>query len=384
MYARARYPCRVATAANFPVPTMQEANFTYIPIPWATRSCAWCEKDSDCRSATEYCDVNGCCQQGECTNDSDCEAFNSATNYYPMRGFDSFGSDSNSLHPQDDLELLESSCDVNNECVGYNSYGFLKHKIRAPEFWDPQPPIKWLPDWTLFLKKRAVDRRDPDVPLPHGIKTFCDLPDNAHAAKNKVADAYGRCRQCLACEEDQNCPPSTLCVNGCCVNNPCYSATPEDGEWVDGHYTRENQCNCPDGEEYCCMTNREDIHSARCSKTPCYEDEMIMACAYLCEDPDRKFDAVMCAANERCCNDSEGAPTCCPSGEDCDPKTKDNQCIKAEMKTCRGVTGYADIQCFASQTCCNSVDAAPVCCDSEKQCIEGETNSCHFAETVAS
>jgi hypothetical protein len=377
---------RVATAANFPVPTQQETNFTYVPLPWKKVACAWCETDVDCRSSAEYCDVNGCCQQGQCKINADCEEFDAQAQYYPIRGFDSWGNDSNTMHPQDDPVLAREACDANPDCMAYTSYGYLKHTVQPPQFWDAEPPIDGLPPWTMYLKKSAVDHKDSQMQLSHGIKSFCHVRGSeAHDSKEEGEGSDGRtgvCRQCLACTKDGECPTSTVCDQGCCVNNPCYTATPEDGEWVDGRYTRGLQCACPDGEKYCCLADRNNVHSAYCSNEPC-SDHFVQACAYMCEDPDRLFDAVMCRGNERCCNDSPGGPVCCAPGTDCDAAAKTNACQDGEMKKCAALPGFQDIMCFSTQTCCNEADAPPVCCDGAT-CVAGKSNACNYQGSLAS
>lgn len=370
---------RIATGSNFPVPTQQQPGFTYTPLPWEQTSCTWCESNSDCRSPMEYCDFDGCCHAGQCLKDSDCVEASNKLKYFELKGFDSFGNDSNAQHPQDNRTLLETACDVNPDCIAYTAYGFLKHKIEPPEFWDQQPPIPGLPQWVMYLKKSALEQKNANVGLVHGMKIYCGSPEFA-AYGGVGGNITGVCRDCLACEKDEDCPISTSCnEKGCCVNNPCYTATPEDGEWIDGHYSRSNQCVCSNGEKYCCLADPGNVFSAYCSKKPCKEDNNIMACAYVCEDPERKFDAVMCKANERCCNTGPGAPICCAPGSDCNTgDSHENTCTAGTMKKCEGSGNFQDILCFHSQTCCNNAQGPPVCCNDPHACRSGETNICYL------
>jgi hypothetical protein len=381
---KSRRAARVAVASNFPVPTIQETNFTYLPMPWKTSSCAWCDEDSDCRSPLHFCNAKGCCQEGQCVTDNDCIEQQSGEGYYTLQGFDSFGSDNNALHPQDNPRLLRDACDVNPECVGYNSYGFLKHRILAPPLLDPQPDVDGLVPWVLYVKRSAVGT-NPNVGIKN-IKTFCARPDVINVSgKTTRPKAYGWCRNCIACDKDAECPPSTICDGRCCVNNPCYTATAEDGKWVDGQYTREPQCVCSDDKPYCCMSNSVNLNSAFCSEKPCAAQNLLTGCNYICEDPDRKYDAVMCKANERCCNDAEGGPVCCAPGSDCDGKAQENKCTSGEMKTCKSQKKeYRDVECFPSQTCCNQADGPPICCDGDVKCVPGDTNECPYQAAPSS
>jgi hypothetical protein len=196
-------------------------------------------------------------------------------------------------------------------------------------------------------------------------------------------DITGVCRQCLVCAADTDCPEATMCdleVN-CCVNNPCFTATPEKGTWVDGHYSREPQCECPTDKPYCCLSNSSNSYSAFCSERPCASLDKLKACGYICEDPHQLFDAVMCKANQRCCNQSEGAPTCCSPGSDCGQNS--NACsANHPMVKCAATAPFTDVDCFSSQTCCNSdTSAPPVCCNNVSQSCSPTGNTCFVQKT---
>lgn len=320
---RDRGSARVATASNFPVSSRDGH-----PTPWDDTRCAACSSELDCRDHTEYCDRDGCCRKGECSDTQDCAALASLTNYYVIQGFDSPGNDLNALHPQDNLNVLEAACSANPGCVGYTSYGSLKHQIEPPTAWIPEPALKGLTPWVMYLKKSAVDEKNPHMGA--AVKTYCASPYTsaveATAAKaisnNAKLFLRGVCRECLACDDDAACPVNMMCdaTRGCCVNNPCYVATVEDGAWVDGHYAHGNQCaNCAPGEDYCCQKRNPDGDTsgnpAFCSATPCAAVSQLVACSYVCQDPSYKHDAVVCKANETCC--AGDAPACVPAGTAC-------------------------------------------------------------------
>jgi hypothetical protein len=394
---------RVAVAANFPVPTAEAPDRTHVPTPWESASCALCQNELDCRAGDEYCSPEGCCVKGECLSDSDCVAQSARDPYYKIQNFDSFGSDINPLHPQDNAFILRTACDVNPDCVAYNSYGFFKHTVRPPQLWYPQPPIKGLPPWVLYIKKSATKGANPKVKLPQGVKTYCSVPYTTRPGESKFTPTLieGTCKQCLACAQNADCPDSTVCTVqddnkglGCCVNNPCYVATPENGKWVDGRYTREPQCYAPNGEKYCCLSDPTNPRSAYASAEPCATKDQLMACSYICEDPSRKHDAVMCKANEICCNKSGTKPQCCAPGTDCGAAGQCTPVASGQGQTrCKGKPGYGfdadkyDVFCFPSETCCNDVETAPpVCCNQPalgcfKGGVAGRTsNGCNYNE----
>jgi len=317
IHARERGSARVATASNFPVSSRDGH-----PEPWNDTRCAACSTELDCRDSEQYCDRDGCCRKGECTVSQDCAALASLTNYYVIQGFDSPGNDLNALHPQDNLNVLEAACSANPGCVGYTSYGSLKHQIEPPTAWIPEPALKGLTPWVMYLKKSAVDEKNPHMGA--AVKTYCYTPYSsaAHAAQpnnpNAALFLHGLCKECLACDDDAACPVNMICdaTRGCCVNNPCYVATVEDGAWVDGHYARGNQCACAPGQDYCCQPSpTSGATEAVCSATPCSATNRYTACSYVCQDPAYKHDAVVCKANETCC--AGDAPACVPAGTAC-------------------------------------------------------------------
>lgn len=377
---------RAATASNFPVAAARLPNEAYGPQPWTAYTCAPCSTERDCRSPFEYCSPSGCCMPGECASDQDCAHMDASETYYKINNFESMGGSINSLHPQDNMYVTRKACDVNPDCVGYNSYGYLKHSIQPPSLWYSQPPVKDLPPWALYIKKSALEGENPQIKLPHGVKNYCMLApvtkESAAAAKKSANFLMGVCRQCLKCKSDGDCPDSTVCdeATQCCVNNPCYVATPEYGKWIDGHYSREPQCgNCKDDEPYCCLADHRNPLSGYCSKQPCSTQNQVRACSYICEDPTGKSDAVMCKANQRCCNMKGGAPQCCAPGYDCAPNG--NGCVKDEARHTCSVSGYAPLTCFGSQVCCNSDKTRPPSCCSEACSSTG--NMCSSKEKLA-
>lgn len=363
-----------ASGFNFPVKTVQTSNNDFSPAPWDTSVCAACVSELDCRAKDEFCNVQGCCQKGECLGDEQCDAMFSSDAYYRLPGFESFGYDLNPMHPQDNEAVLRIACDTNPQCVAYTSYGMLKYKLAPVSAWVSQPPIPGLVPWVMYIKKSG---KTP-------IKTFCSF--DATTINNPVEEnernIKGLCRQCLACTSDEECPSSQVCETGCCLNNPCYVATPEGGEWVDGHYARTPQCSCEHGEKYCCLSSSSNIYSAYCSEKPCSTQDRVAACSYICEDPKKQFDAVMCLANQRCCNAGSGQPTCCSPGSDCGKEA--NECVSGqEMTTCKGTPPFPDVACFKGQLCCNgNHNAPPVCCnDPSAGCYIGkeQSNGCNFS-----
>lgn len=376
---------RVAVSGNFPVPAQQTPNQTFTPTPWKRTSCALCTSELDCRLPNEYCGADGCCHLGECDQDDDCVTQDVLNQYYKIDNFDSLGSDINPLNPQNDLTVTKTLCDVNPSCVGYNSYGVLKYAIRSPAQWTPQPPVDKLVPWSLYIKKTAVQGEEPQVVLPGGVKQFCGrtVPPPSQFSVPK-----GRCQQCLGCGSDDDCPDSTVCnlVHGCCVNNPCFEATAEEGRWVDGRYSRENECDCPGGEPYCCLAVPTNPHSAYCSTEPCETQDKVRACSYICEDPKKQFDAVMCRANERCCNSGDGAPVCCGADSDC-AGGQANACLrtKVTLTECAGAPGFPSVYCRPSELCCNvSTTGPPECCSQlSLGCYTGgEANGCNFSDLI--
>lgn len=363
---------RVASARNFPVPTINYPDDAYGPQPWTAYTCSPCSSERDCPSPFEFCSYIGCCMPGECETDADCESIDATETYYKVNNFSSVGASINSLHPQDNLYVTRKACDVNSDCVGYDSYGYIKARIQPPALWLPAPPVKDLPPWVLYIKKSATEGNNPQVQLMNGIKNFC-----ARAPATKLPQganlAMGMCRQCLTCKADSDCPASTVCDEtlNCCVSNPCYIAKPELGKWVDGQYTREPQCaNCGADEKYCCLADYRNPLSGYCSKQPCSTQQQVRACSYICEDPQGKHDAIMCRANQRCCNDFDGAPVCCSPGSDCNSGNGhalgnggSNACIKDERAHKCETPGFPPLTCFGSQTCCNAnTEKAPSCC----------------------
>lgn len=376
---------RIALAGNFPVPTVATENQTHEPTPWRSTTCAFCTSELDCRLKDEYCGSDGCCHKGECVQDDDCVQQDALQPYYRVDGFDSLGSNINPMNPQNDLALVQKLCDVNPDCVAYNSYGLLKYSISPPHLWTPQPSTSALPEltpWSLYIKKTATQGSGAKVKLPRGVKQYC----TPSPPGKDFALMTGLCRQCIGCSTDNECPDSTLCntKQGCCVNNPCYVATPEAGTWVDGRYARENQCDCATDEPYCCLRNPADIHSAFCSKQPCDVVDKVRACSYICEDPKRKHDAVVCKGNQYCCNGKDGAPVCCSGG--CGGGST-NQCLKSTgLIECKAAVGtpYESAYCTQSQKCCNDAQAPPVCCNRpELGCYQtGTQNGCNYSDLL--
>lgn len=406
---------RLALASNFPSKTQETPNHDYIPVPWNDAACAPCISELDCRANDQYCSKDGCCTRGECKTDNDCSALFSRNPYYAVPSFESFGHDLNSLHPQDNPTVLQAACSVNPGCVAYNSYGMLKHELEPTSGWISQPPITGLAPWITYIKKTELDNKNPHIKMKHGIKTFCSRTAshvNSHNVDNlqpnsetefNYRDITGVCRQCLYCEADTDCPSSTICNTGnnCCVNNPCFTATPENGKWVDAHYSREPQCVCPDDKPFCCLNDPENIHSVLCSAVPCDSLDKHTACSYICEDPHKQFDAVICKANQRCCNAAGGAPICCSPGSDCNnPTSSSNQCETITLPAphdnatdsqynglvkCASLSKkFDDIYCFPTQTCCNQIDThPPVCCNNPAAGCHPNTdggNTCKYSD----
>lgn len=323
---------RLANATNFPKKTLRVKKHEYVTTPYEDENCSSCTSELDCRRADEFCNAQGCCVKGKCATDADCQSLSSLNHYYTVPGFDSFGYDLNPLHPQDNPKVLRSACDVNPACVGYTSYGMLKHGIQPAAAWTTEPAITGMTPWIMYLKKTAVDQKNPNILMAKGVKEFC-APQNSFHADGSYLN--GLCRQCLVCSSNADCPESTVCdtVRECCVNNPCFTATPEKGKWVDGRYDREPQCDCPADKQYCCLDNPEDVHSAFCSAVPCTQVRKVLACSYLCEDSGGTYDAVMCKANQQCCNAPDaGPPVCCTgtgTGTPCSMSGGANQCAVA-------------------------------------------------------
>ena len=375
---------RVAVAANFPVPTLMSANKTYEATPWRSTQCAACTSELDCRLKDEYCASDGCCRKGECEAPADCEQHDALQQYYAIPNFDSLGSNINPMNPQNDLSVVKKLCDVNPDCVGYNSYGMLKYSISEPHLWTPAPPLDELVPWTLFIKKSATQGQKPKVKLPQGVKQLCVRP---HPPSPMFAMPTGRCSQCIGCATDADCPDSTVCSarEGCCVNNPCYTATAEEGKWVDGRYSRDPQCNCAANEPFCCLSDPGNPSSAFCSTTPCELQDKVRACAYICEDEKRQFDAVLCKANERCCGSRDGPPMCCATTAGCDDRSQENACGGGTQLTeCAPApnTAFRSVYCGADELCCNSANAPPVCCSHRSLgCYTGgEVNGCNYSD----
>lgn len=374
---------RIATAGNFPVPTVATENQTHEPTPWRATTCALCTSELDCRLKDEYCASDGCCQKGECAQDADCVEQDALQPYYRIDGFDSLGSDINPMNPQNDITLVQKLCDVNPDCVGYNSYGLLKYQIASPHLWTPQPSSAALPQlvpWALYIKKTATQGANAKVKLAVGMKQYCTQAPSG----GQFAMTTGICRQCIGCRADADCPDSTMCntQQGCCVNNPCYIATPEAGKWVDGRYARENQCECGADEPYCCLRNAADIHSAVCSKEPCESLDKVRACSYICEDSNRRYDAVVCKGNQRCCTGKDGPPVCCSGA--CDAAGRNRCSATSNLTECPAPpnTSFESAYCSSSQVCCNSAPAPPVCCNRpDLGCYtSGTQNGCNYSD----
>jgi hypothetical protein len=362
---------RLAVASNFPVPAVPEAGHTFLPNPWTSTQCKSCSRELDCPSPSEYC-VEGCCKVGECQSDQDCLKQMATQEYYRIDGFEALGYNINPLRAQDNMYILTQACNLNPDCIAYNRYGWMKHTLQNPKTWFSQPIIKDMPMWGMLIKKSAIDGGHPRVNMPYGIKTFCSRSSANGNGTYTPAALHGVCQQCLGCEQSTDCPDSAVCdpVTKCCVNNPCYAATPEYGRWVDGRYAREPQCVCPDDKKYCCLEDHLNPRSAKCSAEPCQVQQKSTACAYICEDPKGKFDAVMCRANERCCNTGDGAPVCCKPGSDC-AMTGNNACTKGDQpRVCAAAPGskFRDITCFPSEQCCNAITSEPPRCCNKGAC----------------
>ena len=321
---------RLANATNFPKKTLKIKTHEFLTMPYADDNCSSCTSELDCQAEDEFCNAQGCCVKGECRTNAECQALSALNHYYNVPGFDSFGYDLNALHPQDNPKVLRSACDVNPACVGYTSYGMLKSGIQPAALWITEPAINGMAPWIIYLKKTAVDQKNPNIKMTTGVKEFCALQ-----SKDQTDGSYlkGLCRQCVACNSNDDCPESSVCdtERECCVNNPCYTATPEKGEWVDGHYDREPQCDCPNDKRYCCQNDAQNVHSAFCSAVPCMQVRKMLACSYLCEDSGGTYDAVMCKANQQCCNAANaGPPVCCTgTGTACSMSGGANQCAAA-------------------------------------------------------
>lgn len=310
--------CRLANSRNFPVSVLrQEKDNTAVPQPWSLHRCAPCIYDSQCDDPTEFCDVTNCCTGGRCNNVNDCAAQFRERAYHTVRGYDTFGYDLNPFQPFDDLTEAQDACNSNSECVAYNSYGFLKYRVMSPALWVQEPVIEDLPPWVLYIKKRSVGDSDV-VDLRYGMNLFCAGPEFGTKPRQDTdfATDSGICRECVQCKETEfDCPPGTLCSDGCCVNNPCYTASVEGGVWVDAQYDTADLCDCPEDLPYCCMDALADYKSVGCYKNSCAERNKVMACRYICNAPDENFDSVMCMATEACCNtDKDGPPVCCEKG----------------------------------------------------------------------
>lgn len=384
---------RAAVGANFPMPAVSvNQKSVKAPHPWDTAACSACSSELDCRSNFEFCAPNGCCERGECETDAQCSALFGNNPYYTIQGFDSYGSDINPLHPHDSITVLKTACDSNPDCVGFTSYGLMKHTVQHPRFWYEEPPIPDLPHWTLYLKKTAVDQQHPQMKLPKGIKSYCSMPyttSQQHDFDRSPSLIRGTCKTCLACSSDDDCPNADVCDTtvGCCVNNPCYVATAENGKWIDGHYSRDPQCNCPPNQKFCCLSNFNDPLSAYCSETPCSEQDAVRACMYICEDPSGKYDSTMCKANEVCCNRGDGPPGCCPKDHPCSDSSNACSSTTVEPQLCAAPKGtkFRDVYCAANEQCCNSQpDAPPVCCSDKKLgCYTGintRYNGCNLSD----
>ena len=375
-----KHATHLALAANFPVQTQENSNGGYVPVPWNNVACAPCTSELDCRAKDQRCNSHGCCEAGECATDEDCFSQFSRDSYYRVPSFDSFGYDINPMHPQDNPIILDAACSTNPECVAYTAYGMIKYELQPANTWLSQPPIPGLPPWVMYIKKNALDNKDPRIKMTHGVKTYCARMNQNETGVVNYRNTTGVCRQCLECATHDDCPNSAVCdpTSNCCVNNPCYTATPENGEWVDGHYSRDPQCVCTDDKPFCCLTDPNNAQSAFCSETPCSAQNRVMACSYICEDPHQKFDAVVCKANQRCCNNGSGAPVCCSEGTDC--AVEENQCMEhadPKLVKCPATPPFEDVFCFPGQLCCNEVKEAP------PSCCNNPTAGCNHASDSA-
>lgn len=386
---------RTASSTNFPVPL----KLGKYPMPWENSACVTCMHDTECQNPDEFCGHNGCCQVGRCHLQVDCERQANASNYIPIPNYDSFGYDLNPFQPYNNIEQAEKRCTENPDCVAYNSYGYLKYKVVAPAFWETQPPIAKLLPWVLYLKKTKLENNtsSTSIATPYGVKQFCDLN---HTVMDTTA---GICRNCLQCKETIDCPQSAHCNSGCCVSNPCYTATAVGGGWDDNEFSRTQQCNCPASKPHCCQNDPMDIGSqaggifpVTCSDIPCEYIGKKLACGYLCNSMDDKHDSVMCKADETCCNAGSGGPICCGSLSGCsgassginattatntldDPQKSElaptaakliNACNTPPAIFCQSKDAeYSSRMCDLNQSCCNTHLGPPTCCSEGFECV---------------
>ena len=371
---------RVATSANYPVPL----KLNKYPNPWEHSSCVTCVHDAECQQSDQFCGSTGCCTSGKCHSDLDCDLQDLRAEYITINNYDSFGYDLNPFQPYDNLEEAEKRCTENTACVAYNSYGFLKYKVEAPVLWETQPPIQRLLPWILYLKKNKLNNNKPSdaIAIPYGIKRFCDL--NHAVSDAAVNENVGICRHCLQCKETTDCPSSAHCNSGCCVSNPCYTATPVGGGWDDVGFSRAPQCNCPSNKPYCCRNDtgrntnavasggdgNDTPPSVMCSDVTCERVGKKLACGYLCNARDDKHDSVMCKADETCCNAGTGGPMCCGPLSGCNATSAANACNTPPAKLCESKDAeYYSSMCDPGQTCCNSHLGPATCCNDGYECV---------------
>lgn len=367
-----------ATVTTFPSPVEEISDDQYRITPWDSNICTRCVFDSDCPGPLTICGFDSCCIDKKCYDDTDCGKEADAA-FYTVKGVNAESSNLNPLQPFDDPQNAAVECLNSSECVAYNSLGYMKDWLPPPSLWQLKPMVEGLPDWALYLKKTVVDDpNDNRIQLKHGIRTFCKFQgtdvDNT---------PYGMCASCIECQQDDDCPINDLCANNCCVNNPCLTADVYNDEWVNIRYDRDPQCNCPPDKPHCCLANKNDTRSFFCSDKPCWKQQRLPACAYMCEDSFEKFLPQMCNANQRCCNANDDfPPVCCTMGTNCGTdETGANICVNAPAFLCGGDDDTPAVTCVPSSICCNDIPTSPgKCCDPEtEQCdTEHGGNVCRY------
>ena len=296
-----------ASASNFPSRTEEISDDEYRISAWKSDVCMRCVHDYHCPDALMRCSDDNCCIENKCFDNLDCHQ-ESNIKYYTVSGVNAYSSTINPLQPFDDPTDAAKECELNPECVAYNSLGFMKEWLPPASLWQVQPMVEGLPAWKLNLKKSVVDdKNDTRIDLPQGIRSFCKFE-----GEDIDKTPYGMCTTCIGCKTDADCPISDMCVDSCCVGNPCLTGDVYDDEWVNIRYDRDPQCNCPIDKPNCCLINNNDTSSFYCSEKPCWKTRMLPACAYICEDSFEKFNPIMCQANESCCNaNKDSPPVCC-------------------------------------------------------------------------
>lgn len=362
---------RFATSSNFPVPL----KFGKYPRPWEHSSCITCVHDTECEDPNQYCGSTGCCTTGRCHAKADCDRQEFIADYTVINNYDSFGYDLNPFQPYNDVAEAKQRCTDNPNCVAYNSYGYLKYKVVAPALWETQPPIENLLPWVLYLKKNKLNDDQPSdsIAIPYGIKRFCDL--NHDVSDAAIAENVGICRHCLQCKESTDCPSSAHCNSGCCVSNPCYTATAVGEGWDDNGFSRTPQCNCPASKPHCCLNDpldAGDITSAgvTCSEKTCELQGKRLACGYLCNSLDTKHNSIMCMADQTCCNTGLDGPVCCGAASGCAATAPHNACKTPPAQLCESKDAdYDSRMCDPGQTCCNAYKGAATCCSEGYECV---------------